>query len=60
MDKFIVVSMDEQGNDMAKALSNKTAMKIINKLSSKRMSASELAKKLKMPKSKFFLGFYSS
>ena len=49
MNKFVVLSMTNEGRDIAKVLSNETAIKILNKLAEKRMSASEMAKELNIP-----------
>ncbi len=49
MDKFVVLSMTSESKEIAKVLSNETAIKILNKLAEKRMCASELANELKMP-----------
>jgi len=48
MDKFVVLSMSGESKDVAKALSNDTAISIMNTLAEKKMSATELSKKLKM------------
>jgi DNA-binding transcriptional ArsR family regulator len=49
MDKFVVLSMSGESKDVAKALSNDTAISIMNKLAETRMSATELSKQLKIP-----------
>jgi DNA-binding transcriptional ArsR family regulator len=49
MNNFVVLSMTNEGRDVAKVLSNETAIKILNKLAEKRMSASEIAKELNLP-----------
>lgn len=50
MEKFIVMSLeDENSKQLAKVLSNSTALKIMNKLAEKRFSPSELAKELNLP-----------
>lgn len=50
MDKFIVMSLEEEDSkQLAKVLSNETALKILNKLAEKRHSPTELAKQLGMP-----------
>ncbi|MCD6547094.1 MAG: winged helix-turn-helix transcriptional regulator [Nanoarchaeota archaeon] len=51
MDKFVVLSMTKESKEIARVLSNETAIKILNKLSEKRMSASEIAKELNLPMS---------
>ena len=48
MDKFVVLSMNNESKDVAKALSNDTAISIMNKLAEKKMSATELSKNLKI------------
>lgn len=48
MEKFVVLSMSGESKDVAKALSNDTAINIMNKLAEKKMSATELSKKLNM------------
>jgi len=50
MDKFIVMSLEgEDSKQLAKVLSNETALKILNKLAEKRHSPTELAKHLDIP-----------
>ncbi|MCD6576109.1 MAG: winged helix-turn-helix transcriptional regulator [Nanoarchaeota archaeon] len=49
MDNFVVLSMTDEGKDVAKVLSNETAIKILNKLAEKRMCPSEIAKELNLP-----------
>lgn len=49
MDKFVVFSMNDESKNIAKVLSNDTAISILNKLAEKRMSASEIVKELKLP-----------
>ena len=50
MDKLIVMSLeDENSKQLAKVLSNDTALKMLNKLAETRCSASELSKQLGIP-----------